>query len=126
MLENRRDISTLARNNQVYRLLKPRHLCFLKEASSSENLGIKNREVAEWELEHSEDAPLRYLFVAFSGEHFSDKPEADKGALHLIAETAARAAKIPAYWLSYSCMQVEAEVEADVSCNDCLDSKSGN
>lgn len=116
MLENKREISTLARNNQVYRLLKPRHLCFLNEASSSENLGIRIREVADWELEHGEDTPLRYLFVAYSGEHFSDNSDADRRALHKIAETAARAARLPAYWVACSCMQNETEIEADVSC----------
>lgn len=68
MLENRRDISALARNNQVYRLLKPRHLCFLNDPSSPETLGVDVREVAGWELEHGEDTPLRYLFVAYSTE----------------------------------------------------------
>jgi hypothetical protein len=126
MLENKREISALARNNQVYRLLKPRHLCFLREASSSENQGIRIREVAEWELEHGEDTPLRYLFVAYSGQHFSDKSEADMRALHEIAETAARAARLPAYWLACSCMQNEAESEADVSFSLSLDSKSAS
>ena len=115
MLENRRDISALARNNQVYRLLKPRHLCFLDDPSSPESLGVDVREVAAWELEHGEDTPLRYLFVAYSTEHFSHGSEADLRALHKIAETAARAARVAAYWIACSCMQDEDQVESDAS-----------
>jgi len=36
-------------------------------------------------------------------------------ALHHIAETACRAAKLPAYWIACSCMRDENELESDVS-----------
>lgn len=115
MLENRREISSLARNNQIYRLLKPRHLCFLREPTSRENLGVTVSLVADWENEHGEDTSLEYIFVAYSTEHFNHNSEQDLLALHNIAETACRAAKVPAYWIACSCMRDESEVESDVS-----------
>lgn len=114
-LENRKGVSLMARNNQIYRLLKPRYLCFLREPFNDQNMGVECRSVAEWETNEGQDAALGYLFVAYSTEHFSHASEEDLMALHHIAETACRAAKLPAYWIACSCMRDEAEVESDVS-----------
>ncbi len=111
-------MSLLARNNEVYRLLRPRHLCFLRRPHDSEELhGVDVRSVAEWETDEGSDSDsaLRYLFVAYSTEHFSHSSPEDLTVLHAIAETAARAAKIPAYWVAASCMQDSRERESDVS-----------
>ena len=115
-LENRVGTSLLARNNDVYRLLKPRHLCFLRNPGSDQMFGADARSVADWEATDgvSSDASLSYLFVAYSTEHFSHDSEEDRDALHLIAETAARAAKILAYWVAVSCMRDKRELESDV------------
>jgi hypothetical protein len=49
-LENRNPgLSLLATNNQVYRLLKPRHLCFLIDPYDDHPHGIRVRAVSEWE-----------------------------------------------------------------------------
>ncbi|RYP55740.1 hypothetical protein DL769_010060 [Monosporascus sp. CRB-8-3] len=113
-LENRIGTSLLARNNDVYRLLKPRHLCFLRNPYDDELHGIDVRSVADWEATDGVDAPLSYLFIAYSTEHFNHDSIEDKDALHVIAETAARAAKIPAYWVAVSCMRDPDELESDV------------
>ncbi|RYO94507.1 hypothetical protein DL764_007826 [Monosporascus ibericus] len=114
LLENRIGTSLLARNNDVYRLLKPRHLCFLREPYDDELHGVDVRSVADWEATDGVDAPLNYLFIAYSTEHFSHDSQEDKDALHVIAETAARAAKVPAYWVAVSCMRDPDELESDV------------
>lgn len=131
-LENRMGTSTslLARNNDVYRLLKPRHLCFLRRPYDEELHGVDVRAVADWEAEHQEEEEdekegsssgdprsLSYLFIAYSTEHFSHDSDADLNALHVIAETAARAAKVPAYWVAASCMRDPQELESDVRYN---------
>lgn len=113
-LENRIGASLLARNNDVYRLLKPRHLCFLREPYDDELHGVDVRSVADWEATDGVDAPLNYLFIAYSTEHFSHDSQEDKAALHVIAETAARAAKVQAYWVAVSCMRDPDELESDV------------
>ncbi|KAH7160584.1 hypothetical protein B0J13DRAFT_494260 [Dactylonectria estremocensis] len=114
MIENRKGLSPLARNNQVYRLLRPRYLCFLCEPFNEQNCGVDIQNVQDWEKSQREDANSNYLFVAYSTEHFSHSSEQDMIALHQIAETACRAAKLPAYWISCSCMRDVAELEADV------------
>lgn len=96
-------------------MLKPRHLCFLRNPLDDELHGVDVRSVVEWEQTDGADCNLSYLFVAYSTEHFSHHSDDDKFALHQIAETAARAAKIPAYWVAVSCMKDQAELENDVS-----------
>lgn len=115
MHENQKGLSKLARNNQVYRMLRPRYLCFLRDPFADRNNGVDIREVDEWESSDGQDAKLEYLFVAYSTEHFNHSSEQDMMALHHIAETACRAAKLPAYWIACSCMRDESELEADVS-----------
>ncbi|KIL95921.1 hypothetical protein FAVG1_00659 [Fusarium avenaceum] len=114
LLENRKGLSLMARNNQVYRMLRPRYLCFLREAFNDENRGVDVRSVVEWENSDGQDSTLSYLFVAYSTEHFSHSSERDMVDLHHIAETACRAAKLPAYWIACSCMRDENELESDV------------
>lgn len=115
LLENRKGLSSMARNNQIYRLLRPRYLCFLREPGKEENRGVNIRDVAEWEATDGRDANLSYLFVAYSTEHFNHSSEEDMVALHHIAETACRAANVSAYWIACSCMRDENELESDVS-----------
>ncbi|RBR24596.1 uncharacterized protein FIESC28_02529 [Fusarium coffeatum] len=114
LLENRKGLSLMARNNAVYRMLRPRYLCFLREAFNDENRGVDVRSVEEWENSDGQDVNLSYLFVAYSTEHFSHSSQEDMMALHHIAETACRAAKLPAYWIACSCMRDEKELESDV------------
>ncbi|KAJ4186295.1 hypothetical protein NW759_016951 [Fusarium solani] len=114
LLENRQCLSLMARNNLVYRMLRPRYLCFLRKPFNDENKGVDVRHVAEWENSDGQDANLGYLFVAYSTEHFNHGSEQDMVALHYIAETACRAAKLPAYWIACSCMRDENELESDV------------
>ncbi|KAJ6258195.1 hypothetical protein Dda_7114 [Drechslerella dactyloides] len=112
-LENRRN-NTVARSYQEYRILKPRHLCFLREAQGDELHGVDIRTVEDWERTAGRGENLSYIFVAYSTEHFSHDVDADMEALHLIAETAARAAGAIAYWVAGSCMRDNAELVSDV------------
>ncbi|KAG8353747.1 hypothetical protein FVEN_g8317 [Fusarium venenatum] len=112
--ENRKGLSLMARNNTIYRMLRPRYLCFLREAFNDEIRGVDVRSVEEWENNDGQDVNLAYLFVAYSTEHFSHNSQEDMMALHHIAETACRAAKLPAYWIACSCMRDENELESDV------------
>lgn len=59
---------------------------------------------------------LRYLFVAYTTEQFDHNSRNDMEALHQIAETAARAAGVPAYWVACSCMPEPENLQDDVSC----------
>lgn len=115
MLENRKEKQLLGQSNEVYRQLRPRYLCFLREQFSDQNKGVDVCVVEDWERAQQDDANLNYLFVAYSTEHFSHASEQDMMALHHIAETACRAAKLPAYWIACSCMRDPAELESDVS-----------
>ncbi|KAK0712119.1 hypothetical protein B0H67DRAFT_493156, partial [Lasiosphaeris hirsuta] len=104
-------------SNHTYRTLKPRHLCFLREPERGDCLGVDIRTVQEWETAEANArraSSLRYLFVAYSTEHFSHSNPSDLGALHKIAETAARNAGLPAYWVACSCMRNPEELESDV------------
>ncbi|KAK7431149.1 hypothetical protein QQZ08_002189 [Neonectria magnoliae] len=114
LLENRKGLSLMARNNQIYSLLRPRFLCFLREPFSDENRGVEVQNVEDWERTQGRDPNLNYLFVAYSTEHFSHSDEQAMIALHHIAETACRAAKLPAYWIACSCMRDPAQLEADI------------
>ncbi|KAJ4160089.1 hypothetical protein NW754_003213 [Fusarium falciforme] len=115
LLENHKGLSLMARNNQVYHMLRPRYLCFLRDPFNDENRGVDVHNVAEWENNvDGQDVSLGYLFVAYSTEHFTHDSEQDMNALHHIAETACRAAKLPAYWIACSCMRDENELESDV------------
>ncbi|KAK0719313.1 hypothetical protein B0H67DRAFT_150126 [Lasiosphaeris hirsuta] len=116
-LENRQGLDAVTpANNQLYRLLKPRHLCFLT-GTSPDGSGLHRaqvRVVADWEAGEGKGANLSYLFVAYSMEQFNhDSPE-DMKALFHIAERACRDANLPAYWIAASCMIDTAELEADV------------
>ncbi|RGP75791.1 hypothetical protein FLONG3_5548 [Fusarium longipes] len=114
LLENRKGLSLMARNNHIYRMLRPRYLCFLREPFNDEIRGVDVRSVEEWENSDGQDVNLAYLFVAYSTEHFSHNSQEDMMALHHIAETACRAAKLPAYWIACSCMREQNELESDV------------
>jgi hypothetical protein len=120
-LEDRRG-KYLPNENHVHRALKPRHLCFLNSPDSENLPGVTVLSVADWEARQraaGEPHTLRYLFVAYSAEHFSHSSPEDLQALDLIAETAARQANLPAYWIASSCMRDDAELERDAShtCN---------
>ncbi|KAL2270975.1 hypothetical protein VTJ83DRAFT_346 [Remersonia thermophila] len=107
---------TLATNNHVYRLLKPRHLCFLVNPYDSEMYGMRVRAVSEWEQEAAArgKANLDYLFVAWSTRQFNIQSPGDMAALLHLAERACRDAKLPAFWISSHCMADPNELEADV------------
>ncbi|KAH8895364.1 hypothetical protein GQ53DRAFT_855744 [Thozetella sp. PMI_491] len=114
-LENTKNLSLLARNNSTYRVLKPRHLCFLKNPYQDGAKGMEIRNVADWErAEEGRKSNLSYIFVAYSTKQFRHDLDADKRALHQIAEAAARALKIPAYWVAVSCMQDPNEFDVDI------------
>ncbi|KAL3422677.1 3-hydroxyisobutyrate dehydrogenase protein [Phlyctema vagabunda] len=101
--------------NQVSeRLLLPRHLCFLNDPDAKELKGWNPISVDHWKASKKTKGSLRYLFVAYSAEQFSHTSNDDLDALHVIAETAARQAGLPAYWVACSCMPNRDEVEEDV------------
>ncbi|KAK0631362.1 hypothetical protein B0T14DRAFT_409783, partial [Immersiella caudata] len=108
---------SLPSSNQAYRTLKPRHLCFLREPERGDCVGVDIKTVEEWEAAETKAGRAtssRYLFVAYSTEHFSHSNASDLRALHKIAEAAARDAGIPAYWVACSCMRSPEELESDV------------
>lgn len=113
-MENRQGISPLIRTNESYQLLRPRHLCFLRNPESDEIHGVDIRRTEEWEMTDGQNSYLSYLFVAYSALQFSHESDDDLNILHRIAETACRAAKLPAYWVACSCFQDATEIESDV------------
>jgi hypothetical protein len=114
VLENVKGSLPSARNNQIYRLLKPRHLCFLRNPQSEDICGVDVRSVSDWEETDGQDTALKYLFVAYSTNHFNHDSKEDMAALNFIAETACRAAKLPAFWIAGRCMREKGELESDV------------
>ncbi|KAL1844356.1 hypothetical protein VTJ49DRAFT_35 [Mycothermus thermophilus] len=106
----------LATNNHVYRLLKPRHLCFLVNPYDDEMHGMRVRAISEWEHEAAARGKpnLDYLFVAWSTRQFNIKSPEDMAALMRLAERACRDAKLPAFWISSRCMVDPNELESDV------------
>ena len=113
-LENSMGRPSAARaNHHVYRMLKPRSLCFLNSPDQDELHGIRLREVSSWEHDEGKSANLDYLFVAYSSKQFDINSPEDMVALSRIAEHACRAAKLPAFWVGSFCLdfnQLEAEV----------------
>lgn len=125
MLENRKGLSRFARPSDVYRLLRPRSLCLLRDPSDDGTRGplpgidvvdverhlAKNPGAAEDDEEYSR---LSYIFVAYTQAHFSHDNPVQMMALHRIAESAARRAGVAGYWLSASCMRDETQGDNDV------------
>ncbi|OMP83144.1 hypothetical protein BK809_0004525 [Diplodia seriata] len=93
------------------RLLNPRYLCVLRNPSDKKtNQGVNIERIEEG----NNSTAGSYLFIAYTAEQFSHRSEEDMQALHAIAETATRAAGLPAYWVGCSCMPDETEMEDDV------------
>ncbi|KAF3904847.1 hypothetical protein ABW20_dc0105623 [Dactylellina cionopaga] len=109
-IENRTTIQSL----QEYRILKPRHLCFLKSPEEKRNVGVDVRSVSDWENAEGQDLDLSYIFVAYSAAQFNHASGPAMHDLHQIAEAAARSAGVLAYWTAASCMRNPAQVESDV------------
>ncbi|KAK6348034.1 hypothetical protein TWF718_005854 [Orbilia javanica] len=101
-------------NTHEYRVLKPRHLCFLRNPDSPKPQGYDILSVEEWENTDGQNINLTYIFVAWSTIQFPTSSRKDMRALHRIAEKAARSAGVIAFWVSGSCMRVEEEEESDV------------
>ncbi|KAF3105133.1 hypothetical protein TWF594_005718 [Orbilia oligospora] len=101
-------------NTNEYRVLKPRHLCFLRKPDSPKLQGYDILSVEEWEKTDGKNMNLTYTFVAWSTIQFRTSSRRDMKALHQIAEKAARSAGVVAFWVSGSCMRVEEEEESDV------------
>ncbi|KAI0198083.1 hypothetical protein F4808DRAFT_452187 [Astrocystis sublimbata] len=98
-LENGTAIAPRSLSNVAYRVLKPRHLCFLRSPQSKEMMGVDVRSAKDWETTDGAGAALSYLFIAYSTEQFKHSSVADSKALHHIAESAARAAGTSSYWV---------------------------
>jgi hypothetical protein len=81
------------------RHLRPRYLCFLREDVGYDVVKVKN-----WIEEHGEEANLEYTFVSFTRKHFETREGKGRNDLLQIAETAARQAGVPAFWLDCECM----------------------
>lgn len=104
----------LSRNNDVYRRLKPRYLCFLNNPTEGACFGFTTMLVSEWEAEQHRrggDTTLRYIFLAYTAEQFDEEDMQD---LHSIGERAARLSQCNAFWCGGSCMPLPQELENDV------------
>ncbi|KAF2453803.1 hypothetical protein BDY21DRAFT_387942 [Lineolata rhizophorae] len=108
-----REISD-ALNPIAKRLLRPRHLCFLRNPEVKHLQGMVPMDVEEWITQYRSERNLDYIFVAYTTEQFSHTSAEDMNALHQIAETAARAAGVAAYWIGCTCMPEAAKVHEDV------------
>lgn len=99
-------------NPVMERLLSPRYLCVLQNPSDKNgNSGVSIQKIED---SNNNSWVGSYLFIAYTAEQFSHSSEEDMQALHTIAETATRAAGLPAYWVGCSCMPDEREMEDDV------------
>lgn len=89
------------------RLLRPKYLCFLREQGEP----AKVMHVEDWITQSQSEDSLSYIFIAYTAEEFSTVE--DLRELHQIADTAARNAGVPAYWVGCSCMP-DTELTQDV------------
>ncbi|KAF3934406.1 hypothetical protein ABW19_dt0202474 [Dactylella cylindrospora] len=114
-LEDRKGIPE-PRNDQEYRVLKPRYLCFLIEPEDRNRRGIVVKSVEEWEFTDGRNTNLSYIFIAYTQDQFphTEIGEPDVNELHAIAETAARQAGVIAFWVAASCLRNPQELESDV------------
>lgn len=72
--------------------------------------------VQEWKDTLGKGQSLTYVFVAYFTQHFAQGNDEDMFALSKIAEDAAKAAGVAAYWVGASNMSDEVlEIEKDVS-----------
>ncbi|KAH0545388.1 hypothetical protein FGG08_000529 [Glutinoglossum americanum] len=95
--------STRIPNRISERVLGPRYLNFLTASS-----GFVPAEVNEM------TASTPYVFIGYTQKQFDNESDEDMTNLHLIAETAARAAGVPAFWVAGSCMPDRDELAQDV------------
>jgi hypothetical protein len=91
------------------RPLRPRYLCFLNGAN-----GVSVEKVEDWISRQGIESDMNYIFVAYTNKQFCQDEEKDMDALHLIAQRAARAAGVPAYWIGCSCMPDEDQMTEDI------------
>ncbi|KFY49704.1 hypothetical protein V496_09854 [Pseudogymnoascus sp. VKM F-4515 (FW-2607)] len=91
------------------RPLRPRYLCFLEEVR-----GVRVENVERWLSQRGNEYDMRYIFISYTSEQFSPENEEDMEALHHIAERAARADGVPAYWIGCSCMPDDDQLTEDV------------
>lgn len=100
-------------NPVMERLLSPRYLCFIRNPDDrTTNHGVSVQKIDT--SDNGNGATCNYLFVAYTAKQFNHQSEDDMKALHQIAETAARSAGLPAYWIGCSCMPDDNQMEEDV------------
>jgi hypothetical protein len=90
------------------RLLRPKYLCVLNEGGQVDLVNVQR-----W-IDENPGKSLEYIFVAWTAAQFNSCDKRDLDALHQIARRAVRAAGVPAYWISCSCMPNRDQVEDDV------------
>jgi hypothetical protein len=91
------------------RPLRPRYLCFLDEVN-----GVSVEKVEDRISRKGIEYDMNYIFVAYTNEQFSQDEDEDMEALHHIAQGAARATGVPAYWIGCSCMPDEDQITEDI------------
>lgn len=115
-LENVEQKLPQIRNTRVYRQLKPKSLCFLRNADDRVNPGGTDiRDVDDWVATDGKDRDLSYVAVAYSSTQFDHRDQEALLDLHRIAERAARDAGVVAYWVAASNMKDTNELQSDVS-----------
>ena len=101
-------------NPVANRLLRPRYLCVLNDPESSDMAGWQTVFSNDWMKEHRSIRPLPYLFISYTTEQFPSNSAAHCDALCRVAERAARAEGLPAYWLGCACMPDSDQLQDDV------------
>lgn len=64
--ENFKNTSTLSRSTQPYHQLRPRKLCFWRDARPGEPLGVDILSPEEWENGIGQSQVLNYVFVTYT------------------------------------------------------------
>ncbi|KAH0562481.1 hypothetical protein GP486_002827 [Trichoglossum hirsutum] len=94
---------TLTTSSVAERVLGPRYLNFLNADSGFATAPADKTRVG-----------TAYVFVGYTAEQFNHDSIDEMTQLHVMAETAARAAGVPAFWIAASCMPNPRELEQDV------------
>ncbi|KAF2492943.1 hypothetical protein BU16DRAFT_94338 [Lophium mytilinum] len=97
------------------RLLHPRYLCVIRDLASPTLGEVDRVSVDDWIAENqSNKGPLPYLFISYFTGQFPSESQSHCQLLIDIAEKAARAEGLSAFWIGCSCMPDSDQLQDDI------------
>ena len=103
--ENKRKTQTVS--VEIGRAVEPTYLCFVDK----DNGDVFRDSVSKMRERHENETPTDFVFVSFTGEHYSDS--LDNEYLKNVGRHAAMAERASAYWISTSCLSDPSEKDTE-------------